>query len=56
MTNKSLQKLEEDVMGFLNEVQLKTSARNRNNFRTVFSSIFQVLEDNEIIEKNFYTT
>jgi len=41
------------VVEFLNKVQLKTSARNRNNYRTVFSSIFQVLEDNEIIEKNF---
>ncbi|WP_179321173.1 tyrosine-type recombinase/integrase [Winogradskyella helgolandensis] len=41
------------VVEFLNYIQLKTSARNRNNYRTVFSSIFQILEDNEIIEKNF---
>ena len=40
-------------MHFLNEVQLNTSGRNRNNYRTVFSSIFQILEDNETIEKNF---
>jgi integrase len=41
------------IVQFLNEVQLKTSSRNRNNYRTVFSSIFQILEDNEIIDKNF---
>ncbi|WP_339624818.1 site-specific integrase [uncultured Winogradskyella sp.] len=41
------------VVDFLNSVQLKTSARNRNNYRTVFSSLFQLLEDNELIEKNF---
>ncbi|MFC0604573.1 tyrosine-type recombinase/integrase [Winogradskyella pulchriflava] len=41
------------VVAFLNSIQLNTSARNRNNYRTVFSSIFQILEDNEFIEKNF---
>ncbi|WP_296317650.1 tyrosine-type recombinase/integrase [Winogradskyella sp. UBA3174] len=41
------------IVEFLNGVQLRSSARNRNNYRTVFSSIFQVLEDNEIIEKNY---
>ncbi len=41
------------IVEFLNVVQLRSSARNRNNYRTVFSSIFQVLEDNEIIEKNY---
>jgi integrase len=41
------------VTEFLNEVQLKTSPRNRNNHRTCLSSMFQVLEDNEIIDKNF---
>ncbi|MAB49301.1 MAG: integrase [Flavobacteriaceae bacterium] len=41
------------VVEFLNHVQLSTSPRNRNNYRTVLSSIFQVLEDNEIISKNF---
>ena len=41
------------VSEFLNDVQLKTSPRNRNNYRTCLSSIFQVLEDNEIITKNF---
>ena len=41
------------MVEFLNSVQLKTSARNRNNYRTVLSSIFQILEDNELIVKNF---
>jgi integrase len=41
------------VSEFLNYIQLKTSARNRNNYRTCLSTIFQTLEDNEIIEKNF---
>jgi integrase len=41
------------VSSFLNYVQLKNSPRNRNNYRTCFSSLFQVLEDNEIINKNF---
>ena len=43
------------IIEFLNYIQLETSARNRNNYRTVLSAIFQVLEDNEIIEKNFIT-
>jgi len=41
------------ILEFLNEVQLQSSPRNRNNYRSVFSSIFQVLEDNDIIERNF---
>ena len=41
------------VLEFLNKILTKTSARNRNNFRTELSSIMQVLEDNEIIESNF---
>jgi integrase len=41
------------VVEFLNHMQLSTSARNRNNYRTVLSSIFQVLENNEIIARNF---
>jgi len=41
------------VMSFLNDVLDKTSARNRNNFRTDLSSIIQVLVDNEIIAHNF---
>jgi len=38
---------------FLNDVLLRTSARNRNNYRLDFSSLFQTLEDNEIIATNF---
>ncbi len=41
------------VTSFLNDVLDKTSARNRNNFRTDLSSIIQVLVDNDIIEQNF---
>tara|TARA_R110002073_G_scaffold72537_1_gene177072 strand:- start:32831 stop:34183 length:1353 start_codon:yes stop_codon:yes gene_type:complete len=41
------------VSQFLNEAQLTTSSRNRNNYRTCFSTIFQVLEDNEVIKRNF---
>lgn len=41
------------MSSFLNHVQLKTSPRNRNNYRTCFSSLFQVLEDNEVMDKNF---
>lgn len=41
------------VSQFLNGIQLKTSSRNRNNYRGCFSSIFQIFEDNEIISKNF---
>lgn len=41
------------VSAFLNAMQLKTSPRNRNNYRTCLSSIFQVLEDNDVIDKNF---
>ena len=41
------------VTSFLNEVLSKTSARNRNNFRTDLSSIVQVLADNDIMAQNF---
>lgn len=38
---------------FLNYQLEKTSARNRNNFRADLSSVFQVLEDNEVIIVNY---
>lgn len=41
------------ITEFLNAVLAKTSARNRNNYRTELSSVLQVLEDNEIIKENF---
>ncbi len=40
------------VNDYLNNVLQNTSARNRNNTRTDLSSLFQVLEDNEIIAEN----
>lgn len=42
-----------DVNAFLNDVLIKTSARTRNNTRVDLSSLFQVLEDNEMIPTNF---
>ncbi|WMI64769.1 site-specific integrase [Aestuariibaculum sp. YM273] len=41
------------VSAFLNDTLQRTSARNRNNYRTDLSSLMQVLEDNDIIEVNF---
>ena len=41
------------VTSFLNDVVDRTSARNRNNFRTDLSSITQVLVDNDILKENF---
>ncbi|WP_223034869.1 tyrosine-type recombinase/integrase [Hanstruepera marina] len=41
------------VMDFLNEMLGRTSPRNRNNYRTDLSSLFQALEDDDIIEANF---
>ena len=41
------------VLLFLNHVLDKTSPRNRNNYRADLGSVFQVLEDNDIIKQNF---
>lgn len=41
------------VMEFLNSLLENTSARNRNNYRTDLATIFQNLEDNEIVQVNF---
>lgn len=41
------------VIQYLNTVLQTTSPRNRNNTRTDISSLFQTLEDNEIIQDNF---
>ncbi len=41
------------VISYLNEVLLSSSARNRNNSRTDINSLFQLLEDNDIIRENF---
>ena len=42
-----------DIMKFLNETLIRTSPRNRNNTRTDISSLFQLLEDNDILKENF---
>ncbi|MCF1192295.1 phage integrase N-terminal SAM-like domain-containing protein [Mangrovimonas sp. AS39] len=41
------------VSAFLNDVLMRTSPRNRNNYRTDLSSLLQTMEDNELIEDNF---
>lgn len=41
------------VNEYLNTVLKTSSARNRNNTRTDIGSLFQVLEDNEIVSDNF---
>ncbi len=41
------------IVSYLNEVLERTSARTRNNTRTELSSMFQALEDNELIANNF---
>lgn len=41
------------VNNFLNDVLIKTSARNRNNYRTELSSLLQTIEDNDLIAHNF---
>ncbi len=41
------------IIQYLNEVLQSSSARNRNNTRTDISSLFQILEDNEIIKENY---
>ncbi len=37
---------------FLNHVLLESSARNRNNYRSSLSSLFQFLEDNDMVKEN----
>ncbi|MDO1500342.1 site-specific integrase [Winogradskyella maritima] len=41
------------INGFLNDLQLNASARNRNNHRTNLSALLQVMEDNDIIAHNY---
>jgi integrase len=41
------------VIYYLNEVQKKSSPKNRNNTRSAIQTFFQTLEDNEIIPANF---
>lgn len=50
---KTIKSLDKKVLtAFLNDILIKTSARNRNNYRTDLSSVMQVLEDNDIINQN----
>ena len=42
-----------DLVEYLNGIVLKTSARNRNNYRTELGSIFQVLKNNELVDENY---
>ena len=42
-----------DLVDYLNGIVLKTSARNRNNYRTELGSIFQVLKNNELVDENY---
>ena len=42
-----------NLLDYLNAIVLKTSARNRNNFRTELGSIFQVLKNNELVVENY---
>lgn len=52
-TKKNIREISrKDLLDYFNEVLLKTSARNRNNYRTELASIFQVLKNNEIVDKN----
>ncbi|AOW20786.1 tyrosine-type recombinase/integrase [Urechidicola croceus] len=41
------------VIEYLNHVLENSSPRNRNNTRADISSLFQILEDNELIRENF---
>lgn len=53
-TNKTIEAItKKTVIEYLNEVLENTSPRTRNNARIDISSLFQVLEDNDIIPENF---
>jgi hypothetical protein len=42
-----------DLLDYFNGIVLKTSAINRNNYRTELGSIFQVLKNNELVDENY---
>lgn len=57
LVNQSIKEIKKlTVIDFLNDVLKRTSARNRNNYRTSLSAIFSILEDNELIDRNFVKT
>lgn len=41
------------IQTYLNEIVMKTSSRNYNDARGILSSLFQTLQDNEIVTNNF---
>lgn len=43
----------EDVNGFLNDIIKDVSPRSRNNYRTSIGTLWQTMEGNAIVEKNF---
>ncbi|WP_040281018.1 tyrosine-type recombinase/integrase [Psychroserpens damuponensis] len=50
---KTIQQVDKKAMlDYLNAVLIRSSARNRNNYRLNLSSLFQTLEDNEVINSN----
>jgi len=52
--NKTIETItKKTVIEYLNDVLQNTSPRTRNNARIDISSLFQVLEDNDIIPENF---
>ncbi|MBT8245730.1 site-specific integrase, partial [Winogradskyella sp.] len=56
-TKKNIREIyRKDLLDYFNEILLKTSARNRNNYRTELASIFQVLKNNELIDENYIHT
>lgn len=53
-TKKNIREISrKDLLDYFNGIILKTSARNRNNYRTEFGSIFQVLKNNELVDENY---
>ena len=53
-TKKNISEISrKDLLDYFNGIVLKTSARNRNNYRTELGSIFQVLKNNELVAENY---
>ncbi|QXP68458.1 tyrosine-type recombinase/integrase [Polaribacter sp. AHE13PA] len=53
-TKKNIREISrKDLLDYFNGIVLKTSARNRNNYRTELGSIFQVLKNNELVAENY---
>jgi integrase len=56
-TKKNIREISrKDLLDYFNGIVLKTSARNRNNYRTELGSIFQVLKNNELVDENYIQT